>query len=163
MKFYTIMSLTSTSLLRSAKSHSAPYHGPCRSLWQQQWPFHHSTAFRQSQPTCSCWNDSTCRERSPVNFFLMAAAVTIWRQASVAFPVSWSPLILLFLGSVLLLTFTSVGVQEQCCGSLQGLALLRCQLWGGNTHTPSTSKGLTVTFSTSDLLPFKKKPSQGKH
>ncbi|KAL2092792.1 hypothetical protein ACEWY4_012590 [Coilia grayii] len=88
------------------------------------------------------------------------AAVAIWRQASVAVPVSWSPLILLFLGSVLLLLFTSVGLQEQCCGTLQGLALLRCQLWGGNTHATSPTSSLTVSFSSLDLLPLREKPSK---
>ncbi|XP_062399651.1 protein adenylyltransferase FICD [Sardina pilchardus] len=88
------------------------------------------------------------------------AAVVIWRQANFAIPVSWSPLILLSLGSMLVLLLSSIALQEQCCGTRKGFALLRCQLWGSTEYITSHSSSHAVSVASLDLLPLREKPSK---
>ncbi|KPP68930.1 adenosine monophosphate-protein transferase FICD-like [Scleropages formosus] len=87
------------------------------------------------------------------------AAVWAWRCAGSRLPWGWAPLLCLLLGSLLALLLPLVGEEEQCCATLHGLALLRCQLWGSTQHTPLYSTSLTVPGTVFDLLPLRDKPS----
>ncbi|XP_048858551.1 protein adenylyltransferase FICD [Brienomyrus brachyistius] len=89
----------------------------------------------------------------------LITALEVWRYTSGRALCGWGPLLCLLLGSLLALLLPLVGVEEQCCGTLQGLALLRCQLWGGVIQHSSRSTSLTVPSTVFDLLPLKPKPS----
>ncbi|XP_036383084.1 protein adenylyltransferase FICD [Megalops cyprinoides] len=71
----------------------------------------------------------------------------------------WGPLLCLVLGSLVALLLPLVGVEEQCCASLRGLALLRCYLWGSALRSAVHSTSLTVPYTAFDLLPLKPKPN----
>ncbi|KAG1958204.1 Fic family protein [Pimephales promelas] len=53
-----------------------------------------------------------------------------------------------------------MGIEERCCATLKGIALLRCQLWGGVQRPVVHTTSLTVPFTALDLLPQKLKPSK---
>ncbi|XP_051975703.1 protein adenylyltransferase FICD-like [Xyrauchen texanus] len=73
---------------------------------------------------------------------------------------SWGPVLFALLGSVFVLLLPLAGIEEQCCATLKGLALLRCQLWGGVQRPTVHTTSLTVPFTALDLLPQKYKPSK---
>ncbi|XP_051551823.1 protein adenylyltransferase FICD-like [Myxocyprinus asiaticus] len=73
---------------------------------------------------------------------------------------SWGPVLFALLGSVFILLLPLAGIEEQCCATLKGLALLRCQLWGGVQQPTGHTTSLTVPFTALDLLPQKVKPSK---
>lgn len=89
------------------------------------------------------------------------AALAVFRHASSS-PLlwSWGPVLFALLGSVCVLLLPLVGIEEQCCATLKGIALLRCQLWGGVQRPVVHSTSLTVPFTALDLLPQKLKPSK---
>ncbi|XP_048043035.1 protein adenylyltransferase FICD [Megalobrama amblycephala] len=89
------------------------------------------------------------------------AALTVLRHASSS-PLlwGWGPALFAILGSVLVLLLPLAGIEEQCCATLKGLALLRCQLWGGVQRPVVHTTSLTVPFTALDLLPQKVKPSK---
>lgn len=65
------------------------------------------------------------------------------------------------LGSLVVLLMPLVGVEDQCCATLKGIAQLRCQLWGSPPQPPTVqSTSLTVPFTALDLLPQRSKPSK---
>lgn len=89
------------------------------------------------------------------------AAMAMWRYTSDRVLGGWGPLLCVVLGSLVALLMPLVGVENECCAALKGIALLRCQLWGGPqqlSHVQSTS--LTVPFTALDLLPQRSKPSK---
>ncbi|KAK7164212.1 hypothetical protein R3I94_002819 [Phoxinus phoxinus] len=89
------------------------------------------------------------------------AALAVFRHASGS-PLlwSWGPVLFALLGSVCVLLLPLVGIEEQCCATLKGIALLRCQLWGGVQRPVVHTTSLTVPFTALDLLPQKLKPSK---
>ncbi|KAK2902116.1 protein adenylyltransferase FICD [Channa argus] len=88
------------------------------------------------------------------------AAVTVWRFTSGRVLGGWGPLLCVFLGSLLALLMPLVGVEDQCCAALKGIAQLRCLLWGRSRHSPAVqSTSLTIPFTGLDLLPLRSKPS----
>ncbi|KAF7652837.1 hypothetical protein LDENG_00091800 [Lucifuga dentata] len=89
------------------------------------------------------------------------AAVTVWRYTSDRILGGWGPLLCVLLGSLVALLMPMVGVEDQCCASLKGIAQIRCQLWGSSQH-PATvqSTSLTVPFTALDVLPHRSKPSK---
>ncbi|XP_018959410.2 protein adenylyltransferase FICD [Cyprinus carpio] len=72
----------------------------------------------------------------------------------------WGPVLCGLLGSVFVLLLPLAGVEEQCCATLKGLALLRCRLWGGVQRPVVHTTSLTVPFTALDLLPQKVKASK---
>lgn len=88
----------------------------------------------------------------------MAVAVA-WRLVSGRLLCGWGPLLCLLLGSLLALLLPLAGVEEQCCASLKGLALLRCQLWGNVLRSAVQSTSLSIPYTTFDLLPVRPKAS----
>lgn len=90
------------------------------------------------------------------------AAITVWRYTCGRVLRGWGPLLCVLLGSMVALLLPMVGVEDQCCATLTGIAQIRCQLWGGTQH-PSTvlSTSLTVPFTALDILPQRSKPSKG--
>ncbi|XP_056602093.1 protein adenylyltransferase FICD [Triplophysa dalaica] len=72
----------------------------------------------------------------------------------------WTPILFALLGSVFVLLLPLAGIEEQCCATLKGIALLRCQLWGGVQRPTVHTTSLTVLFTELDLLPQKVKPSK---
>ncbi|XP_056602118.1 protein adenylyltransferase FICD-like [Triplophysa dalaica] len=72
----------------------------------------------------------------------------------------WTPVLFALLGSVFVLLLPLAGIEEQCCATLKGIALLRCQLWGGVQRPTVHTTSLTVLFTELDLLPQKVKPSK---
>lgn len=89
------------------------------------------------------------------------AAVTVWRYTSGRVLGGWGPLLCLLLGSLVALLMPLVGVENQCCAALKGIAQLRCQLWGSSPQSPAVqSTSLTVPFTALDLLPQRSKPSK---
>lgn len=90
------------------------------------------------------------------------AAVTLWRYTSGRVLGGWGPLLCVLLGSLVALLLPLVGVEDQCCAALKGIAQLRCQLWGSSQPAPAVqSTSLTVPFTALDLLPQRAKPSKG--
>ncbi|XP_020345694.1 protein adenylyltransferase FICD [Oncorhynchus kisutch] len=90
---------------------------------------------------------------------MMASLTVWWRYTSGHLLGGWGPLLCLFLGSLVALLMPMVGVEDQCCITLKGIAQLHCQLWG-KTHRPTVqSTSLTVPFTALDLLPLRAKPS----
>ncbi|XP_026178587.1 protein adenylyltransferase FICD [Mastacembelus armatus] len=88
------------------------------------------------------------------------AAVTVWRYSSGRVLGGWGPLLCVFVGSMVALLIPLVGVEDQCCAALKGLAQLRCLLWGSSRHPSAVqSTSLTVPFTALDLLPQRPKPS----
>ncbi|XP_056119781.1 protein adenylyltransferase FICD [Rhinichthys klamathensis goyatoka] len=89
------------------------------------------------------------------------AALAVFRHASSS-PLlwSWGPVLFALLGSVCVLLLPLVGIEEQCCATLKGIALLRCQLWGGVQRPVVHTTSLTIPFTALDLLPQKLKPSK---
>ncbi|KAK2837272.1 hypothetical protein Q5P01_014484 [Channa striata] len=88
------------------------------------------------------------------------AAVTVWRFTSGRVLGGWGPLLCVFLGSLVALLMPLVGVEDQCCAALKGLAQLRCLLWGKPRPSAAVqSTGLTVPFTALDVLPLRAKPS----
>ncbi|XP_041792588.1 protein adenylyltransferase FICD [Chelmon rostratus] len=89
------------------------------------------------------------------------AAVTVWRYTSGRVLGGWGPLLCVILGSLVALLMPLVGVENQCCAALKGIAQLRCQLWGSFQPPPAVqSTSLTVPFTALDLLPQRSKPSK---
>ncbi|KAG7244071.1 hypothetical protein INR49_006233 [Caranx melampygus] len=89
------------------------------------------------------------------------AAVTVWRYTSGRVLGGWGPLLCVLVGSLVVLLMPLVGVENECCAALKGIAQLRCQLWGSSQHTPAVqSTSLTVPFTALDLLPHRSKPSK---
>ncbi|XP_015240540.1 protein adenylyltransferase FICD [Cyprinodon tularosa] len=91
------------------------------------------------------------------------AAVTEWRCINGRrFLGGWGPVLCVVLGSlVAMLLLPLIGMQNQCCASLKGIAQFRCQLWGSSQSPPAVqSTSLTVPFTALDLLPQKTKPSK---
>ncbi|XP_061527599.1 LOW QUALITY PROTEIN: protein adenylyltransferase FICD [Phycodurus eques] len=89
------------------------------------------------------------------------AAVTAWRYASDRLLGGWGPLLCVFLGSLVALLTPLVGVEEQCRGSPNAIARLRCQLRGSSQQPPAVqTTGLTVPLTALDLLPLRAKPSK---
>ncbi|CAG08500.1 unnamed protein product, partial [Tetraodon nigroviridis] len=73
----------------------------------------------------------------------------------------WGPLLCVLLGSLLALLLPLVGVENQSCAALGGIAQLRCQLWEGSPPAAVVqSTSLTVPFTGLDLLPQRAKPSK---
>ncbi|KAA0716718.1 Adenosine monophosphate-protein transferase FICD [Triplophysa tibetana] len=72
----------------------------------------------------------------------------------------WTPVLFALLGSVFVLLLPLAGIEEQCCATLKGIALLRCRLWGGVQRPTVHTTSLTVLFTELDLLPQKVKPSK---
>ncbi|MEQ2237302.1 hypothetical protein ILYODFUR_021776 [Ilyodon furcidens] len=73
----------------------------------------------------------------------------------------WRWLLCVVFGSLVALLLPLIGVQNQCCASLRGIAQLRCQLWGSSQPPPAVqSTSLTVPFTALDLLPQRTKPSK---
>lgn len=90
------------------------------------------------------------------------AAVTVWRYTSGRVLGGWGPLLCVLVGSLVVLLMPQVGVENECCAALKGIAQLRCQLWGSSQQTPAVqSTSLTVPFTALDLLPHRTKPSKG--
>ncbi|KAI7813273.1 protein adenylyltransferase FICD [Triplophysa rosa] len=89
------------------------------------------------------------------------AALAVLRHASSS-PLlwGWTPVLFALLGSVFVLLLPLAGIEEQCCATLKGIALLRCQLWGGVQRPTVHTTSLTVLFTELDLLPQKVKPSK---
>lgn len=90
------------------------------------------------------------------------AALTLWRYTSGRILGGWGPLLCLLLGSLVALLLPMVGVEDQCCASLKGISLLRCQLWGNSPRPTVQSTSLTVPFTALDVLPLRSKPTLGK-
>lgn len=91
------------------------------------------------------------------------AAVSVWRYTSGRVLGGWGPLLCVLLGSLVALLMPLVGVENQCCAALRGIAQLRCHLWGGTPQLSAVqSTSLTVPFTALDLLPQRAKPSKGK-
>lgn len=90
------------------------------------------------------------------------AALAVLRHASSS-PLlwGWTPVLFALLGSVFVLLLPLVGIEEHCCATLKGIALLRCQLWGNVQRPTVHTTSLTVPFTELDLLPQKVKPSKG--
>lgn len=90
------------------------------------------------------------------------SAGTVLRYTSGRVLGGWGPLLCVLLGSLVALLMPLVGVEDQCCAALKGVAQLRCLLWGRPRQTPAVqSTSLTVPFTALDLLPQKSKPSIG--
>lgn len=90
------------------------------------------------------------------------AAVTVWRYTSGRILGGWGPLLCVLVGSLVVLLMPLVGVENECCAALKGIAQLRCQLWGSAHQPPAVqSTSLTVPFTALDLLPHRSKPSKG--
>ena len=90
------------------------------------------------------------------------AAVTVWRYTSGRVLGGWGPLLCVLLGSLVALLMPLVGVENQCCAALKGIAQLRCQLLGSSQQPPAVqSSSLTVPFTALDVLPHRSKPSKG--
>ncbi|TRY71298.1 hypothetical protein DNTS_002241 [Danionella cerebrum] len=89
------------------------------------------------------------------------AALAVLRYASSS-PLlwGWAPALFALLGSLLVLLLPLVGIQEQCCATLKGLALVHCQLWGAVPRAVVHSTSLTVPFTALDFLPKKLKASK---
>ncbi|XP_034547114.1 protein adenylyltransferase FICD [Notolabrus celidotus] len=88
------------------------------------------------------------------------AAITVWRYTSGRLLGGWGPLLCVLLGSLVAILMPLVGVEDECCAALKGIAQLRCQLWGGPQQTPAVqSTSLTIPFTALDLLPQRTKPS----
>ncbi|XP_016886301.1 adenosine monophosphate-protein transferase FICD-like [Cynoglossus semilaevis] len=92
---------------------------------------------------------------------LTMAAVTVWRCSSGRVLGGWGPLLCVLLGSLVALLMPLVGVEDECCAALKGMAQLRCQLWG-NPQQPQAvqSTSPTVPFTALDVLPQRFKPSK---
>lgn len=91
------------------------------------------------------------------------AAVTLWRYTSGRILGGWVPLLCVLLGSLVAFLMPLVGVENECCASLKGIAQLRCQLWGSTQKAAAVqSTSLTVPFTALDLLPQRTKPSKGE-
>lgn len=89
------------------------------------------------------------------------AAVTVWRYTSVRVLGGWGPLLCVLLGSLVALLMPLVGVEDECCAALKGIAQIRCQLWGNSHQTPAVqSTSLTVPFTALDVLPQRAKPNK---
>lgn len=93
---------------------------------------------------------------------IIMAAVSLWRYSGGRVLGGWGPLLCVVLGSLLALLMPLVGVENQYCAALRGIAQLRCQLRGGSPQaTAVQSTSLTVPFTGLDLLPQRAKPSKG--
>ncbi|KAG7491094.1 adenosine monophosphate-protein transferase FICD [Solea senegalensis] len=89
------------------------------------------------------------------------SALTAWRYTSGRVLGGWGPLLCVLLGSLVALLMPMVGVEDQCCNGLKGIAQLRCQLWGSPPPPPAVqSTSLTVAFTALDVLPQRSKPSK---
>ncbi|XP_026865053.1 protein adenylyltransferase FICD [Electrophorus electricus] len=91
---------------------------------------------------------------------LMAALAVLRHAGSSPLLWGWGPILFVLLGSVLVLLLPLVGVEEQCCATLKGVALLRCQLRGNTHRSAAHSTSLTVPYTALALLPQKPKPSK---
>lgn len=94
---------------------------------------------------------------------ILMAAVSLWRCCGGRVLGGWGPLLCVLLGSLLALLLPLVGVENQSCAALRGIAQLRCQLWEGSPPAAVVqSTSLTVPFTGLDLLPQRAKPSKGR-
>lgn len=91
----------------------------------------------------------------------MAALAVLRHVSSSPLLWGWTPVVFALLGSIFVLLLPLAGIEEQCCATLKGIALLRCQLWGGVQRPTVHTTSLTVPFTELDLLPQKAKPSKG--
>lgn len=90
------------------------------------------------------------------------AAVSLWRYSGGRILGGWGPLLCVLLGSLVALLVPLVGVENQYCAALRGIAQLRCQLWEGSPQASAVqSTSLTVSFTGLDLMPHRAKPSKG--
>uniref|UniRef100_A0A4W5NCC9 Protein adenylyltransferase FICD n=1 Tax=Hucho hucho TaxID=62062 RepID=A0A4W5NCC9_9TELE len=89
----------------------------------------------------------------------MAALTVWWCYSSGRLLGGWGPLLCLLLCSLVALLMPLVGVEDQCCATLKGIAQLHCQLWGKIQCPAVQSTSLTVSFTALDLLPLRAKPS----
>lgn len=93
---------------------------------------------------------------------IIMAAVSLWRYSGGRVLGGWGPLLCVFLGSLVALLVPLVGVENQYCAALRGIAQLRCQLWESSPLASAVqSTSLTVPFTGLDLLPHRAKPSKG--
>uniref|UniRef100_A0A3Q3JZH0 Protein adenylyltransferase FICD n=1 Tax=Monopterus albus TaxID=43700 RepID=A0A3Q3JZH0_MONAL len=98
---------------------------------------------------------------SPMAPGFIMAAMPVWRYTSGRVLGGWGPLLCVFLGSMVALLIPLVGVEDECCAALKGIAQLRCLLWGSSRQPPAVqSTSLTVPFTALDLLPQRSKPSK---
>ncbi|XP_024130992.1 protein adenylyltransferase FICD [Oryzias melastigma] len=90
------------------------------------------------------------------------AAMAMWRfTCSRRVLGGWGPLLCVAVSSLVALLVPLIGVENQCCSSLNGISRIRCQLWGGSQPAPAVhSTSLTVPFTDLDVLPQKFKPSK---
>ncbi|TWW60409.1 protein adenylyltransferase FICD [Takifugu flavidus] len=92
---------------------------------------------------------------------IVMAAVSLWRYSGGRVLGGWGPLLCVFLGSLVALLVPLVGVENQYCAALRGIAQLRCQLWESSPQASAVqSTSLTVPFTALDLLPHRAKPSK---
>lgn len=90
------------------------------------------------------------------------SGMSVWRYTSGRVLGRWGPLLCVLLGSLVALLIPLVGVENQYCAALKGIAQIRCQLWGSSQQPPAVqSTSLTVPFTALDLLPQRSKPSKG--
>lgn len=93
---------------------------------------------------------------------IIMAAVSLWRYSGGRVLGGWGPLLCVLLGSLVALLMPLLGVENQYCAALRGMAQLRCQLWDGSPQASSVqSTSLTVPFTSLDVLPQRAKPSKG--
>ncbi|XP_056149808.1 protein adenylyltransferase FICD [Lampris incognitus] len=90
----------------------------------------------------------------------MMSAIIVWRYTSGRVLGGWGPLLCVLIGSLVALLMPLVGIEEQCCATLKGIAQIRCQLWGSAQKPTVQSTSLTVPFTALDLLPHRFKPSR---
>lgn len=90
-------------------------------------------------------------------------ATKVWRYTSGCVLGGWGPLLCVLLGSLVALLMPLVGVEDECCAALKGIAQIRCQIWGSSPKTTVQSTSLTVQFTALDLLPHRAKPSKGNN
>lgn len=92
---------------------------------------------------------------------IIMAAVSLWRYSGGRVLGGWGPLLCVLLGSLVALLMPLVGVENQYCAALRGIAQLRGQLWRSSSQaTAVQSTSLTVPFTGLDLLPQRAKPSK---
>ena len=89
-------------------------------------------------------------------------ATTVWRDTGGRILGGWGPLLCVLVGALVALVLPRVGVEDECCAKLKGIAQLRCQVWGRSQRHTVQSTSLTVPFTALDLLPYRSKPSKGK-
>ncbi|XP_056448581.1 protein adenylyltransferase FICD-like [Gadus chalcogrammus] len=87
-------------------------------------------------------------------------ATTVWRDTGGRLLGGWGPLLCVLVGALMALVLPRVGVEDECCAKLKGIAHVRCQVWGRSQRHTVQSTSLTVPFTALDLLPYRSKPSK---